>query len=371
MIDTPGFCQTLVNAGYSYFTCVPCSFFKDAINEIIRRPDTDYIAASNEGAALAIASGARLAGRKSAVLMQNSGLGNAVNPLTSLNMIYDIPVLMFISGRAYGVADEPQHEIIGGTMEQLLDALKTPWRRLPGTRGEFESALRELDGWMDEHRRPAAFLVPKGTLSETASIKAESPLPLSRHRAVEVIADALGPDDAVVASTGMISRELYALRDRAGQFYMMGSMGHASALALGIAMNQPRRRVVVLDGDGALIMHLGTMSTAGHYLAPNLLHICIDNEAHETTGGQRTTSSTTDFAGVARACGYDALADVSDESSLKRTLETVLKAAPSGRPRFLRVKVNLENIKDIPRITKSYTAAQIARNVEDYLKKGV
>ncbi len=360
MIEPKAFINALKNRHYSFFTGVPCSFFQSAINCVIDDPLLNYHIVPNEGSALALAAGSTLSGKPSVVMLQNSGLGNLINPLTSLNMIYDIPVLIFISGRAYGVSDEPQHEVIGKSMGALFDSIGVYHRDVPDRIEKFEMALKEATEWMNNKKQPFVFFVKKGTVGSFKSTrKARSSYALRRSDAIRIISDELNQDDYVVATTGKPSRELFALKDRAQNFYMQGSMGHAPAIGLGIALNQTKKRVIILDGDGALLMHMGILSTIGHYRPKNVVHIVLDNEAYETTGNQDTTSSTTDFAAVAKSCGYSTVTTVVTKEMLKKSLRSCGKGIG---PHFIRIKINRIPTEKIPRITTKYTSSQITKN---------
>ncbi len=366
MLSPNDFVQALVDEGLTRFTGVPCSFFQAAINRVLDDDRLSYTMVPNEGSALAFASGAALAGQPACVLIQNSGFGNLINPLTSLNLIYGIPVLIFMSGRAYGVADEPQHEIMGRAMDGILDAMDVRHADLPADPDAFKKALGEALAHMRSEKKPFVFLVRKGTLDEyTPEKKDAGRWPLTRLEAIRVITETLQGDEYVVATTGKPSRELFALSDRARNFYMQGSMGHAASIGLGVAMSRPAERVVVLDGDGAILMHLGILSTVGHYKPPNLLHVVLDNEAYETTGDQDTTSSTTDLVRTAIAAGYRFGEEAQDESQLRAKFKKLL----SGEgPSFLRVRINRRPTPDIPRISEKWTSAEIAKNFALSLK---
>ncbi|HTL46678.1 MAG TPA: phosphonopyruvate decarboxylase [Verrucomicrobiae bacterium] len=367
MIPALDFVSLLKKNKIRFFTGVPCSFFQSAINCVIADKQLRYTMVPNEGAALAAAAGAYLAGEMPAVMIQNSGFGNLVNPLTSLHMIYKIPALLFISGRAYGVSDEPQHEIVGKTLPSVLDALGVRHQDLPDAAADFDKALGEAVTWMEKEKKPFVFLVRKGCVgSEDAAAVPSSPYPLKRVDAIKIISEFLTGDEFVIATTGMPSRELFSISDRAKNFYMQGSMGHAPSIALGLALANPQKKVIVLDGDGALLMHLGSLSSIGHYAPKRFCHLVLDNEAYETTGNQDTTSRTTDFAKIALACGYARAADAVDEKQLRAALKSVLAAEG---PSLVRIKINREPAAGIPRITTKYNSEQIAAHFKEEVLK--
>ncbi len=360
MISPKEFVKACQSRGFLCFTGVPCSFFQAAINYVIDEPSLDYTIVPNEGSALALASGAYLAGKPTVLMIQNSGFGNLVNPLTSLNMIYKIPVLIFISGRAYGIPDEPQHEVIGKTMGPVLKALGVKHQDMPDDFSSFEDALDEAVSWMKKEKQPFIFFVRKGSIDDYSPAKRNgSKYPLKRIEAIDIISKHLKGDEFVIATTGKPSRELFSISDRSKNFYMQGSMGHAASIGLGVALNSPKSKVIVLDGDGAILMHMGILSSVGHYKPKNFCHIVLDNESYETTGDQDTTSSTTDLRAAAKACGYAIVEEAETENSLKIKLKRVLQAKG---PAFLRVKINRQPTLNIPRISSKYTSENIADN---------
>ncbi|REE99930.1 phosphonopyruvate decarboxylase [Thermomonospora umbrina] len=307
MISAELFCDELAERGFGLASGVPCSFFGGPIALLGDRPGA-YVPAANEGAALAVAAGAALAGRRAYVMLQNSGLGNLINPLTSLVMTYRIPLLTFVSLRGWPdpARDEPQHAVMGPTTEPYLELLELPHWTLRSDDGPerfrdiLDAALEELTAG-----RSPFVLIEKGAIAKAGG--SERPGGgedrLDSAEAVRLIAKLVG-DAAVIATTGYTGRELFGIDDRPANFYMQGSMGHASSLALGVALARPERTVVVLDGDGAALMHLGALSTVGAQGPPNLIHVVLDNGAHESTGGQPTTSATTRLEDVADAAGY-------------------------------------------------------------------
>ena len=365
-MDAETFVDELTRRNTRLFTGVPCSFFQAVYTFFrVKHPEL-YIPAANEGVAQAIACGAALAGMKSAVLIQNSGLGNLVNPLTSLNAPYRIPSLLFVSGRGVGIPDEPQHVLMGSITQTLLEQCGAKVWAMRDDPASFGKQLDEAEKAMAEGES-CAFIVPKGTID---AFKADPDLPerpMSRARVLELTCEVAPPDSALVATTGKTARELFAIGDDPRNFYSMGSMGHAAGLALGICRARPDRRVVVLDGDGAALMHLGTLSTIGACAPARLTHVVIDNETYESTGNQLTTSPTTDFTTVARACGYAAAIRADTEAEFRSALTRALE---SGGPTLIHVKVRLEGIPDVPRITTRHSAPEIASNFSQFLAFG-
>lgn len=352
------FGATLARYGIKSGAGVPCSYFTSLVNYMEADGSLDYLSATSEGEAVAIAAGMVTAGKPAFALMQNSGLGNAVNPITSMLYIYQMPVALFVShrGEPGGKPDEPQHELMGQITEQLS--------RLCGIDTHVLSDLNLEPTLADTLKRqvPAAWIVREGTIKggpkakplklevETSRItlpprRTLRPV-MSREGALNALLPILnaGGDrakmPAVVSTTGKLSRELFELDDKAydkpNRFYMVGSMGCAAGFGLGIARAKPARKVLVLDGDGALLMKMGTLATIGDQKQANLHHVVFDNGAHDTTGGQRTASPSVDFAAIALASGYQKADTVADEREMVATVKDHLG---SEGPTFLRVLV--------------------------------
>ncbi|MFE2867959.1 MULTISPECIES: phosphonopyruvate decarboxylase [unclassified Embleya] len=330
VIGSDDFCAALADFGVELVTGVPCSYFSAPIARFTR--EGRYVPAANEGAALAIAAGAAVAGTRVAVVAQNSGLGNLINPLTSLLMTYDVPALVFTSLRGWPDpgGDEPQHAVMGAATHELLDAIGVAhWTLRRGTDAAGLRALLAETGKELAAGHCVFVLVEKGAV-EVPEGPAADPTAgrgtLTRAEALRTIT-ARAEGIAVVATTGYTSRELFAGGDAPTNFYMQGSMGHASAFALGLALRPPGTEVVLLDGDGAALMHLGTMSTIGATAPPGLIHVVLDNGAYESTGAQATTSGSTDFAAIARATGYASAVVCSDAVRLDAAMGAA-RAAP-------------------------------------------
>ena len=370
-MDIGEFGAILKAHGIRHGAGVPCSFFTPLVNYMTVDPQLDYLSASSEGEAVAVAAGLVAAGKPAFALMQNSGLGNAVNPVTSLLYIYDIPVVLLVSHRGQaGLSDEPQHELMGQITEELSRLIALQTHTLVDDPALFAAELTAAQ----ERGLPAAWICPKGVLKGGPKAppielalhsRAVSPgsagvfrPELYREQALERLlpyfnaglADGLAP--AVVGTTGKLSRELYELDDRdhskRNRFYMVGSMGCAAGFGLGVARGLSDRPVIVLDGDGALLLKLGSLAAIGHHGPVNLHHIVFDNGAHDSTGGQPTLSTTVDFATMALAAGYRDACTVSSPRSLVEVFERQL--AMSG-PTLLRVAIRTGSRKDLGRPT--------------------
>ena len=322
MIQADAFIQASKALGFSTWAGVPCSFLTPFINQVIDDPEMTYISAANEGDAVAIASGAALAGKPAVAMMQNSGLGNAVSPLSSLNWVFRIPVLLIITLRGEaGLSDEPQHELMGQITADLLDKLQIPWAWFPRDASDIEGALTVAQWQMDKTARPYALIMRKGSVApaELTSVWKPGSAPalykgqifppsaaqLSRQEALQCLVDnAPEHDSVVIGTTGYSGRELFAIADRPNQLYMVGSMGCAASLGLGLSISLPGKRIFVVDGDGACLMRMGNLATVGAYGGDNYCQLLLDNGMHESTGGQSTVSGGVSFAAIASACGY-------------------------------------------------------------------
>ncbi|MBT8059438.1 MAG: phosphonopyruvate decarboxylase [Gammaproteobacteria bacterium] len=308
--------------GFNTWAGVPCSFLTPFINSVIDDPEMSYLSAANEGDAVAAATGAALAGQRTVAMMQNSGLGNAVSPLSSLNWVFRIPILLIVTLRGEpGLQDEPQHELMGQITGRILDELQIPWDWFPRSADDVEGALTVANWQMDKSGLPYAFVMKKGSV-EQAGLKSHwepgsAPQPfterdilvgepeLTRQQALSAVVEQTPEDEAVViGTTGYTGRELFAIADRPNQLYMVGSMGCASSFSLGLSLALPDKQVLVADGDGAALMRMGNFATVGAYGGRNYRHLLLDNAVHESTGGQSTVSPAISFAGIARACGY-------------------------------------------------------------------
>ena len=317
MLNTRSFGNQLKSLGYDFYSGVPCSFLKYLINYAIN--SCEYIAAANEGDAVAVAAGAYLGGRKSVVLMQNSGLTNAVSPLTSLNFPFRIPVLGFVSLRGEeGIGDEPQHELMGQITTDIFDVIRVKWEFLSSDQNEaFEQLKRAAQRINNE--KPFFFVVKKGTfeeekLTEQGKITRQNVFKIEKSKfdelpkrlsALTAISKYKDEKTIILATTGKTGRELYEIEDSNHNFYMVGSLGCICSLGLGVSLAKKDKKVIVIDGDGSLLMRMGSMGTSAHYNPSNMLHILLDNNTHDSTGGQSTVSDNIDFASIAASFGYE------------------------------------------------------------------
>ncbi|NEP08977.1 MAG: phosphonopyruvate decarboxylase [Symploca sp. SIO2C1] len=405
MIEAQEFVEAASKKGFGWYTGVPCSFLTPFINYVIDDNQLTYISSANEGDALATAAGAVIGGKRAVVMMQNSGLGNAINPLTSLAHIFRIPLLIICTLRGDpNLQDEPQHQLMGQITGKLLETMKVPWEFFPTETAELEPVLQRVEDYFKRENRPYALIMRKGTVApytlsnkEQGEVRGERKNSwgkesvdtetrdapdaenenatqnfahpevsnnistvdaqhnffqshgkerISRNGALSRIVELTEPENTVViATTGYTGRELFALSDRNNHLYMVGSMGCASSLGLGLALARRDLQVVVLDGDGAALMRMGNFATIGAYGGSNLTHILLDNEVHDSTGAQATVSAGVSFAKIAQACGYAPTLE-GDDCSL---LDALLAADSNQKPKFGHLKIRSGKPKNLPR----------------------
>lgn len=328
------FIQMLKDNGIEDFTGVPCSVFKEVIAYLEK--NEAYWIAANEGESMGIAAGISLAGKIPAVFMQNDGFGNAINPLTSLQKLYQLPTLLVISWRGEpGVKDAPQHLWSGKTLIDLLKVFEIPHIILDPDNHKSRPDIKELVDHIQRENQVGAIVCRKGVFAKgVQTVVPDSDL-LSREEAIRLIADHIDEQTPIFATTGKPSRELYKLNDRANNFYVVGSMGCTSSIAFGFHKLKGGK-TVVLDGDGAVLMHMGTLATLAHYQPQQILHVCLDNESYESTGGQTTVSGSFELADVARSCGYATVARVEKGGEIEEFLK---KWNQNPRLAFLHIKV--------------------------------
>lgn len=351
MIETGRFGDRLKQHGFNFFSGVPCSYLTDLINYAVN--DCELVMAANEGDAVAICAGAHLGGKKSVFLCQNSGLTNATSPLTSLIYTFRIPLLGFVSlrGEPGGKPDEPQHDLMGQITTGFLDLMRIQWTFLSSDQDEAEAQLDEANRVI-ENGEPFFFVVKTGTFAKEPlrdrAFGAPRTIPVviagngdadelpSRYEALQAIAGLARNDTVFIATTGFTGRELYEAGDLPNNFYMVGSMGCAAPLGMGLAMARPDLRVIVIDGDGALLMRMGGAAVLAAYAPPNVAHVLLDNNAHDSTGGQRTISDRIDFVGFAESVGYGNALRASDTADLAKL---ICKSLDSRRLGFIYLRI--------------------------------
>lgn len=358
MIAPKDFIETLRAGGIEFFAGVPDSLLKNICAYITDNiPRENNIIAANEGNAVGLAAGYHLAtGKVGCVYMQNSGEGNIVNPLLSLMDadVYKMPLLLIIGWRGEpGVHDEPQHVKQGKVTLSLLETMGVPYVVLDENwHNQVAEALQTIQSCNGIY----ALIVRQGTFDEYKLQNHQTQeWALSREEAIKIVVDKLREDDIVVSTTGMISRELFEYREakeqgHAHDFLTVGSMGHASQIALGIALQKPNRRVIVFDGDGAMLMHMGGMAIIGDYNPKNLVHIIFNNGAHDSVGGQPTVGQKIDVEAIAKAVGYADVVSVDSQMALMFAMNHVNNAAMDGVS-LINVNVRKGNRKDLGRPT--------------------
>ena len=364
MIRPQFFIEKLKELGIDFFAGVPDSLLKNICAYITDTlPREQNIIAANEGGAMGIAAGYHLAtGRIPVVYMQNSGEGNIINPLASLTdkEVYNIPVLLLIGWRGRpGVHDEPQHVKQGKVTTGLLNTMGINYTVLSKDEEAAAKQVKVAVDYMQKTNECYALVIEKDTFDAyVLQNKVDSGLTLSREDAIETVVEVLPQNAAVVSTTGMISRELFEIRERKGQghahdFLTVGSMGHASQIALGIALQQPQRPVFCFDGDGATIMHMGNMAITASMMPKNYVHVVFNNGAHDSVGGQPTVGLSIDLPAIAKAVGYPQTYSVSTKEELGVALASItnnLSPITQG-PILLEIKVKKGNRKDLGRPT--------------------
>jgi phosphonopyruvate decarboxylase len=355
MIEPFELLRVLASHGVTFFTGVPDSLLKEFCDCVAdRAAPGDHLIAANEGGAVAAALGYHLAtGRTPLVYLQNSGLGNAINPLLSLAdpAVYGTPMLLLIGWRGEpGTRDEPQHAKQGAVTLALLDAMELPYAILDADTRELQNAVT---GLLDRARgMPCAMVVRKGTFAACrAPITTRPAGSLDREWTIAGIADSAAPGDLFVATTGVTARELYEHRvrrreDHARDFLVIGGMGHASQIAHALAVHQPSRQVYCLDGDGALLMHMGALATIGASRVRNFRHVVLNNGAHESVGGQPTAALSIDVPAIARAAGYARAARIEVANELPRAVRELREG---DGPALLEVRIATGHRSDLGR----------------------
>jgi len=379
MVPASVFLDELANFDFDFVAGVPCSFLTPWLIALNASSAMVHVGAASEGEAVAIAAGAWLAGRKTVVFCQNSGLGNAVNPLTSLNFPFRIPTLLLVTWRGQpGIKDEPQHVLMGQITQALLDVIRVPWCDFPNEVRDLSAMLNAATAKMNDSSLPFASVVrkdslggdePPAALRSTVYLQGGHCIDLLDNTALPTRIAALerflavAPERAtIIATTGKCGRELFTLCDRPQHLYQVGSMGCASAMALGVALNT-KSPVVVLDGDGSALMKLGNMSTIGAHAPKNLIHVILDNNAHDSTGGQPTSSQSVDFAHVALSCGYRSAIKTNNLSGLETGLSTAFN---TPGPTLIHVQIQVGSLDPLARPT--IAPHEVAQRFREFLR---
>jgi len=362
-MEASRFLNVLEELGSSFITGVPDSLLGPFIDEVMDRHGISdkHIVAANEGAAVGIAAGHYLATSHPAVVyMQNSGIGNAINPICSLlhEKVYSIPVIFVVGWRGEpGTKDEPQHVFQGEATLPMLECLEIPYAVISGETDDLSCTVEAFAQHI-KAGRSVAFVIRKGALQREEKVEYKSDVMLSREEALEAILSdgggiRSGNETVFVCTTGKLSREVFEIREKQGEghgsdFLTVGSMGHSLMIAYGIALAKPKRRVFCLDGDGAVLMHMGSLAVVGAYKPINLVHVVINNGAHETVGGLPTVGGSLNFTEVAKALGYRKVFRVETRSKL---IDAMNGLDDIEGPVFMEIICNINSRSDLGRPT--------------------
>ena len=352
--------------GVTYYTGVPDSYLNGFCNYALRHFPERTVIAANEGNAVGIASGHYLAtGELPLVYMQNSGIGNAVNPLVSLaeERVYAIPMILLIGWRGQGNTEpnHPQHMLQGEITPGLCEIMNIPYTVLEDDDASFAETIRKAADYCKTTRRSYALIAPKGVMAAADKPNnVDAVYPMSREEAIEVILDHMPENTVYAATTGRATRELFFLREKRGEtkardFLNVGSMGHASSVALGIALEKPDRPVVALDGDSAAIMHLGALTMVSKVQAPNFLHVVLNNGAHESVGGQPSAGHRVDFTAIAQACGYETVGKAVE--SREELIDALARLKDCGKASFIDCRIHKGLARKLPPIVFDHREA--------------
>lgn len=366
MLDQKLVFEALAEQGVTYFTGVPDSYLNGFCNYALAIFPSRNIIAANEGNAVGIACGHYFATKEiPLVYMQNSGLGNVVNPLASLaeHDVYAVPMILLIGWRGQGNTEpnHPQHRLQGEITPGMLDVMHIPYSILKDDDADFRAVIEKAAAYCRENRRSYALIAPKGVMAAAEKANnVDDVYPMSREEAIEVILDHMPADTVYSATTGRATRELFFLRERrnetkAHDYLNVGSMGHASSVALGIALEKPERHVVCLDGDSACMMHMGAMTMVSKLDVPNFLHVVLNNGAHESVGGQPSAGHKVDFTKIAEACGYATVGKAAETE--QELIDAIEQLKDCGRAAFIDCRIHKGLNSKLPPIIFDHRAA--------------
>lgn len=366
MLDQQRVFQTLADQGVSFFTGVPDSYLNGFCNYALANCGNRNVIAANEGNAVGIAAGHYFATKEiPLVYLQNSGMGITINPLVSLadKDVYAVPMLILVGWRGQGNSEpnHPQHKLQGEITPAIFEIMHIPYTVLTDDDDAFSETIAKAAAYCKKTRQPYGLIAPKGVMA--AGEKAndiDNVYPMSREEAMEVVLDHMPADTIYSATTGRATRELFFLRERRGEsrrhdFLNVGSMGHASSVALGIALEKADRNVVVLDGDSAAMMHMGSMTMVSKLDVPNFMHIVLNNGAHESVGGQPSAGHRVDFTKAAEACGYATIGKaVETEDEL---IAAIRKLKDCGKASFIDCRIHKGLSRKLPPIVFNHREA--------------
>lgn len=366
MLDQERVFQILADNGVSFFTGVPDSYLNGFCNYALENCGNRNIIAANEGNAVGIAAGHYFATKEiPLVYLQNSGMGTTINPLVSLadKDVYAVPMLLLVGWRGQGNSEpnHPQHKLQGEITPAIFEIMHIPYTILTDDNNVFLETIVKAIRYCKETRQPYGLIAPRGVMADIEKANnVDSVYPMSREEAMEVILDHMPADSIYSATTGRATRELFFLRERRGEskkndFLNVGSMGHASSVALGIALEKTDRKVVVLDGDSAAMMHMGCMTMVSKLDVPNFMHIVLNNGAHESVGGQPSAGHKVDFTKIAEACGY---VTIGKAVETKDELITAIKELKDcGKASFVDCRIHKGLSRKLPPIVFNHREA--------------
>lgn len=365
MLDQKKVFECLASHSVTFFTGVPDSYLNGFCNYALANYTERNVITANEGNAIALAAGHYLATEEiPLVYMQNSGEGNVVNPVASLadKDVYAIPMILLIGWRGQGKTEpnHPQHKLQGEITTSLLDLLRIPYTVLTDSDEEFEIAVKNAVKYCREERGIYAFIAPKGVMADpNKPNNLDDTYPMSREEAIEIILDHMPADTIYSATTGRATRELFFLRERREEgkehdFLNVGSMGHASSVALGIALNT-ERPVVALDGDSAAIMHMGAMTMVSKVSAPNFIHVILNNGAHESVGGQPSAGHLLDWTKIAEGCGYATVGRAVETK--EELIEAINNLRKADKASFIDCRIHKGLARNLPPIIFNHREA--------------
>nr|MBQ6241101.1 phosphonopyruvate decarboxylase [Lachnospiraceae bacterium] len=366
MLDQTRVFEILAEQGVTFFTGVPDSYLNGFCNHALAHCGDRNVIAANEGNAVGIAAGHYLAsGEIPLVYMQNSGMGNTVNPLVSLAdpLVYGVPMLLLIGWRGQGDTEpnHPQHTRQGEITPGLLELMHIPYTVLEDDEAYFAETIARAAEHCRTNRCSYGLIAPKGVMAAADKPNnVDDTYPMSREEAIEVILDYMPENTVYAATTGRATRELFFLREKRGEtkardFLNVGSMGHASSVALGIALEKPDRPVVALDGDSAAIMHMGALTMVSKVQAPNFLHVILNNGAHESVGGQPSAGHLLDFTAIAQACGYETVGKAVE--TREELIDALRRLKDCGKASFIDCRIHKGLARKLPPIVFDHREA--------------
>ena len=358
MIKASQLINLLTKEELNFITGIPCSILKDFLSGLSeKKGQIEHIIATSEEEAMSIGVGYYLATAKIPIVyMQNSGLARSVDVLTSLanKEVYNVPILLLISWRGDpSKKDEPQHLKMGKITPKILKTLNIPYTVLSDSKPKIVKEIKVAKKYLENNSLPYAIIIKKGLIKPDQTKKQKDVYLLSREETIKIIINNLKNDEVIISTTGKTSRELFEYRETKKQshktdFYTVGSMGCSAAIALGIALGKPKKKIFVFDGDGSVLMQMGSLATIGHYLPKNFYHIIFDNNTYDSTGGQKTVSDTVNFNKIAFACGYK---NVKTVFTQKKLVNIIQNLKMSSGPKMLVIKIKNGSRKDLGRPT--------------------